>query len=122
MSNPVQTILCAGSNLRNLQILDGFLVRQGYRCVTACGMGEIEQAIGGPETYALALVDVTGFDAGIWDRCSELNRHNVPLLVISPRQSAQLQRESLTHGARGMVVKPLVMRELRDLVHAVLAA
>ncbi|MCB0054670.1 MAG: hypothetical protein KDE24_34575, partial [Caldilinea sp.] len=68
----------------------------------------------------LALVDITGFDPSIWSRCARLHDANTPLLVISPRQSAAIQQESALHGAHGLLVKPLVMRELSTLIRRLL--
>jgi hypothetical protein len=40
----------------------------------------------------LALVDITGFDRTIWERCEGLRHHKIPFLVLSPRQSASIQQ------------------------------
>lgn len=55
---------------------------------------------------------VSGFDPGIWARCARLREKNIPLFIISPKHSAAIQQESATSGARGVLVKPLVVREL----------
>ena len=54
-------------------------------------------------------------------RCRRLHEQGIRLLVIAPRSCAQTQRASLSHGAQGMLVKPLVMRELAALIGALLA-
>ena len=70
--------------------------------------------------YGLALVDIAGFDRAIWERCEGLRHHKIPFLVLSPRQSAAIQQASLTHGARGVLIKPLVVRELLGLIRSLL--
>ena len=40
--------------------------------------------------------------------------------MISPKQSAAIQQASLTHGARGVLIKPLVVRELLGLIRSLL--
>jgi hypothetical protein len=40
--------------------------------------------------------------------------------VISPKQSAAIQQASLTHGARGLLIKPLIVKELLGLVRSLL--
>lgn len=64
----------------------------------------------------MALVDIAGFDQRIWERCERMRDERVPFLVIYPQQRAAIQAESLRHGARGVLVKPLVQRELLGLM------
>ena len=68
----------------------------------------------------MALVDITGFDQSIWLRCEQLRSKHRPFLVISPRQSAAIQQASLSHGAKGVMIKPLVVKELIGLVQGML--
>lgn len=113
-------ILLVGTNARNLTLLEQLLGRQGYACRTACGLAELDTALADQPQFDLALVDVTGFDASIWDRCQKLHAAMTRLLIISPRQSATLRAEGLAHGARDVLIKPLVMRELIELVRGLL--
>lgn len=109
-------ILVAGTNSQNLDLLAKFLRQRGYACVTANGTGALDQAIDSEQKFDLAMLDVSGFDASIWMRCQALHEHGAQLLVISPRQSADLRQQSIRHGASDVLVKPLVMRELTELI------
>ncbi|MCX8017124.1 MAG: hypothetical protein N2690_04380 [Rhodocyclaceae bacterium] len=115
-------ILLAGANARNLALLEELLARLGYACRQACGMAELDAALDAGQPFELALVDVTGFDASIWRRCQRLHETSTPLIVISPRQSADLRNQGLAHGARDVLVKPLAMRELTALVRSLLCS
>jgi DNA-binding response OmpR family regulator len=64
----------------------------------------------------LALVDIAGFDRTVWERCEALRQHKIPFLVLSPRHSAALQQASFTHGASGVLIKPLLVRDLLGLI------
>jgi hypothetical protein len=41
-------------------------------------------------------------------------------LVVSPKINAAIQQASLAHGARGVMVKPLVVKELLGLIKGML--
>jgi DNA-binding response OmpR family regulator len=64
----------------------------------------------------LALVDISGFDSSIWSYCERLRASTIPFLVIVPKQNFAIQREILAHGAQGVLVKPLVVKELMGLI------
>jgi DNA-binding response OmpR family regulator len=109
-------LLTVGANTRNLELLAQFLGKEGYQTIAAATLDEFDQALNGAQAINLALVDIGGFDRGIWDVCERLRTKDIPLLVISAKQSASIDQQSMTHGARGVLVKPLVIRELLALV------
>ena len=116
----IAVILAVDRNHRNLELLSQFLVREGYQTRPAATLEEFDQALAEANGIGLALVDIAGFDRAIWERCEELRHHKIPFLVLSPRQSAAIQQASLTHGARGVLIKPLVVRELLGLIRSLL--
>jgi DNA-binding response OmpR family regulator len=113
-------ILAASSNGRNLELLAQFLDGNQYRPIAAGTLEEFDKALDGSEEIDLALVDLAGFDKSIWERCERLRDRDIPLLVVSPRHSAAIQMASYAHGARGVLVKPLVMQELLGLIRSLL--
>lgn len=113
-------ILAVDRNHRNLELLSQFLGREGYQTRPAATLEEFDQALAEANGLGLALVDIAGFDREIWERCEGLRHHKIPFLVISPKQSAAIQQASLTHGARGVLIKPLVVRELLGLIGSLL--
>jgi len=116
----IPMILAVDRNHRNLELLSQFLGREGYQTRPAATLEEFDQALAEANGIGLALVDIAGFDRAIWERCEELRHHKIPFLVLSPRQSAAIQQASLTHGARGVLIKPLVVRELLGLIRSLL--
>jgi DNA-binding response OmpR family regulator len=116
----IPMILAVDRNHRNLELLSQFLEREGYQTRPAATLEEFDQALAEANGIGLALVDIAGFDRAIWERCEELRHHKIPFLVLSPRQSAAIQQASLTHGARGVLIKPLVVRELLGLIRSLL--
>ncbi len=113
-------LLTVGASKRNLELLAEFLGKEGYETVAATTLDEFDRALDSPQGFKLALVDISGFDRNIWERCAQLQKKAIPLLIILPKQSAAIQQESLTHGARGALVKPLVVRELITLLRALI--
>lgn len=113
-------ILTLDRNQRNLDLLSQFLVKAGYKTLPVVSLPELDQFLNSydpsTEIVSLALVDISGFGGQIWQYCAQLHTNNIPLLIISPKQSAALQQESLTHGAHGMLVKPLVVKDLLKIV------
>lgn len=120
MDDPIlpALILTIDVNRRNLELLGQVLQQAGYRTLPVATIAALDQAL--EEPISLALVDISGFGADIWQRCERLRERAIPLLIISARQSAALQQASVTHGARGMLVKPLVVRELLGLIRSLL--
>jgi DNA-binding response OmpR family regulator len=116
----IPMILAVDRNHRNLELLSQFLEREGYQTRPAATLEDFDQALAEANGIGLALVDIAGFDRAIWERCEELRHHKIPFLVLSPRQSAAIQQASLTHGARGVLIKPLVVRELLGLIRSLL--
>ncbi|MCX8085912.1 MAG: hypothetical protein N3C63_03315 [Rhodocyclaceae bacterium] len=121
MADAQAAILLVGANARNLDLLEEFFARRQRHCIKADSLARLDAQLAAGSHFALALVDISGFDAAIWPRCQKLHDAQTPLLVISPRQSADLRREGLAHGAHDVLVKPLMMRDLAALTETMLA-
>jgi DNA-binding response OmpR family regulator len=84
--------------------------------LTASTLEECDQLLSRHPSIALALVGLAGFDRQIWTRCNALTRASIPFVAIVPPQRAAVYQASLPQGARGLLVKPVAMRELRALI------
>jgi len=109
-------VLITGSNPRNLELLAQFLCKEGYETRSATTVEQFAEMLSTQETFGLALVDISGFDRKIWQCCEQCAELNIPLFVISQPSAPRAQHESLEHGAQGVLYKPLVMKELLQLV------
>jgi len=114
------TILIVDSNHSNMELLSEQLKQSDYRTITAASLEEFDQIIKGEEKVALAMIDISGFDQYIWQRCEELHKAKIPFIVISPRRSSNIQRHSMEHGASGLLAKPLDFKDLLEHIHTVL--
>ncbi len=109
-------VLTIDHNKRNLDLLAKYLEQAGYDTLGVSRLEELDQILAGQQLISLALVDISGFDRSIWERCRQLSEQGIPLLIVSPRQSAAIREESMTHGAQSVLIKPLVIRELLALL------
>lgn len=112
------TVLGIDKNPNNVVLLTRYLEDEGYDVVGANNYEELDKALDDKADYDLALVDITGFDQTIWERCRQLRDRGIPFFLISPRQSLALEQEGIVRGARGVLVKPLIVREMLALVRA----
>jgi DNA-binding response OmpR family regulator len=122
MTADVKKLLVVGSNPRNQELLSEFIERLGYGVIRADTLGAVDQVLDDRRNVRFALVDITGFDPSVWERCARLHSLDIPLLVISPKQSNAVRKMGFSHGARTVLEKPLVMRELADTIHGFMQA
>jgi DNA-binding NtrC family response regulator len=113
-------ILVVDSDRSNLELLSQQLDREGYGTVEGASLDELDQTIQGKARIALSLIDISGFDQRIWERCEALVKSGTPFIVISPRRSPAVQRESMKCGASGLLTKPLSFTDLMECVRTVL--
>lgn len=121
MAASAYTILLVNHLPRNLQLLAEYLGSEGYTTVCAGTYEELDQVLSQQTPIQGALVDIAGYDARIWTRCEQLRAAKIPFLVVSPQQSAAIQQAGLAHGARSVMVKPLVVKELIAVIKSILA-
>jgi CheY-like chemotaxis protein len=113
-------ILLVDSNQANLELLSQQLVKEGYETVSAASLEELDSSIQEKKDIALTLIDLSGFDQRIWERCEAFHKAKIPYIVISPQRSPIIQRDSMKHGASGLLVKPLSMKELTEYIQTLL--
>ena len=110
------TILALDRNGKNPELLDRFLTEHGHHVVAATTLEAFDAHLNSEVSFALALIDFPGFGQTIWDRCERLREADIPLLVVSPRHSAQLQQATVTHCAQALRVKLLAVTDLPGVV------
>lgn len=112
----VLKILTVDHNQRNLELLAQFLGKEGYETYPVTTLEEFAVALDETDNLGLALVDISGFDRHIWEYCERLSEKGVPLLILSPKHIAHVQQDGLTHGAQGVLFKPLVVKEFTSMI------
>jgi|SRR5688572_15602789 CheY-like chemotaxis protein len=113
-------ILTMDRNRRNLELLGEFLGKEGYETLPVATMEEFESVMESSEGIDIALIDISGFDRSIWQACERLTDRGLQLMVISPQQLSGIRQESMNHGAQGVLFKPLVVKELMQVIHSMM--
>ena len=117
------TILAVDTNRRNLELLTQQLESEGYETRTAGSLEEIDEHMDHESSGAeigLALIDISGFDERIWERCERLREGSVPFVVLTQQRSPAVQRAGIRHGASTIAVKPLRVPDLLEFIRALL--
>ena len=114
-------ILIVDTNQSNLELLAQQLAEEGYETLSAASLEELDKAIYGKRKISLGLIDLSGFDQSIWERCDQLREAKIPFLVISPRRSPSIQRDSMKHGASAVLTKPQGIKELLGHIQTMLS-
>lgn len=117
-----ETILVVAHNPKNVELLSQFFEKQGYQTATASSLSEFDALVKEETPLNLALIDITGFDKSIWDRCEILRKMRVPFFIIFPKASEKAQDESISRGAKEAFVKPLSKDRLLKIVKLILGS
>jgi DNA-binding response OmpR family regulator len=113
-------ILVVDGNRANLTLLSQQLRHEGYEALSAGSLEEFDKVLNEQTSLALSLMDLSGFDQRIWLRCEELRKAKVPFIIISAQRSPTMQRDSMKHGASGLLVKPVGVKALMEYIHTLL--
>lgn len=116
-------ILAVDRNPRNLELLMQVLGSRGFPTVPVPDLVQLDALLAQSCPIGLALVDVDGFGAAIWERCQRLHERHVEVLVLVPRRAFPfVQLQSTRCGARAVLSKPLSPRVLADVVESLTEA
>ncbi|HBN07768.1 MAG TPA: response regulator [Cyanobacteria bacterium UBA8530] len=113
-------ILLVGHNKQNLTLLGQLLGKEGFPTTSASSLEELDRVLDEEKAISLVLLDLGGFDRGIWERCARLQDRLIPFIAIYPKESDRIQLESITHGAHSVLVKPLSAKHILGIVKAML--
>ncbi len=123
MNTLSRALLLVGCISRNMELLADCLKKECYSTMIAKNYEEFDKMLSQQEVLLSGcLIDITGFDEQIWTRCERLRAGKIPFLIFSSKQSAEIQQASLSHGARGVMVKPLIVKKLTAVVQSIVEA
>jgi CheY-like chemotaxis protein len=109
-------IVALNRNPRNLEILAKIIGDEGYNVVGVNDPAELDKEVKKRDNISLVLMDISGFNQTVWKSCEDLRMLEIPFLVLSPQQHKAVEKQSMMHGAQGVLVKPLVVKELLILI------
>jgi DNA-binding response OmpR family regulator len=111
------TILILSKLSKNLELMAEFFKKQGFDSISASSYEDLDRILSSL-SFDVALLDIGGFDSKIWHYCEKINKHGTPFFIISAVKNPKIDKEGLKKGARGVLVKPLVMKELNEIIKA----
>jgi len=85
-----RVLLAVDADQSHLDLITQFLEGHGYRVLTASTLEELDRALLEPVRPRLALVDIAGFERGIWERCERMRDAGIPFMIIFPREQSKL--------------------------------
>ena len=113
-------ILALNHNPRNLDILSKVLIEEGFKVKGVTTPPEMDELVLGRDDIKMVLIDLSGFNKTIWESCERLRKKEIPFLILSPHHQKAVEQQSMIHGAEGVLVKPLVVKELIFIIKSML--
>lgn len=113
-------ILVVEQNQKNAELISNALFKFGFICNSACDYAALDNALSINDLFDIVLMDITGFDAEIWERCKKIHQLNIPLLILSAKPSAALQQHGMRYGAKGIVTKPVILNDFVKLIYSLI--
>lgn len=108
-----RTVFAISARLKNLELIREVLEEEDFGVVET---SQLEDVISTLQTHSIdsALVDITGYGRQIWDTCELLRKEDIPFIIISRKESKQLEQIGKRYGADKTMGKPLLIQELVD--------
>jgi DNA-binding response OmpR family regulator len=111
-------LLVLSFNRRNLELLTQVLKQANYQVIAISNYVDLDKALSDNATVHLGLIDLAGCDRSIWHYCEQLQALKIPFLTFTPQYNRVVEQDSLARGARSVLVKPLVIKNLLLLIHS----
>ncbi len=77
-----KNVLIVDTNPVNIAMLGKVFSNYHYACTGVSGYEVLDEALAGVASYDIVLMDVAGFDPGIWERCKVIHSAGVPFLIL----------------------------------------
>ncbi len=84
----------------------------GYRTLTISNLEELDKIIDAGNRFLLSVVNLSGFDDTIWERCDRIRSGKTPCIAITPQRSSTTLRETIIHGVDALLVYPVSIKEI----------
>lgn len=113
-------ILIIDSDRSTSAVLADELRGLDYRTVTAGSLEELDRIIDSGARFLLSVIDLSGFDDEVWERCDRIRAMKTPCIAIAPHRSFSTLRETLAHGADALLVAPVSVKEIIEHIRTTL--
>lgn len=108
--------LLLARNTANRTQLAGLLEDEGLHVHEASGLQQASELFAKTPGFVLAIVDIGGLTPEVWTLCKELTSGGVPVVVITGKQSEEIQDATLRAGVHSVLEKPIRKANLKALI------
>ncbi|MBE0479347.1 MAG: hypothetical protein IBX68_00035 [Dehalococcoidia bacterium] len=109
-----RTVLLVATDSQSLDLLGERLKCEGFDTLRAACLEEVDRHLKNIHSISIAVIDLSGFPEEIWDRCQQLRDARIPFVLISQKRSPAMQKQSITHGATALLIKPVSVEGILD--------
>ena len=113
-------ILIVDTNRSNAQVLAEELLGAGYKTTIAASLNELDEILHNHFTFAMTVIDLSGFDDEIWKRCDNIRQNRIPCIIITPHRSPSIRREVINHRVDALLVQPVTVKEIIEHIRTTL--
>lgn len=117
MNPPTHQILYIDRNTKNAELLQKALSKFNFAIYHAANYKTIDTVLQSIN-FDIALMDISGFDSRIWDRCKAIRAQNIPLLILSGQPEGKIQQLGIKNGASGIIAKPLILKDFIQIIQS----
>jgi len=114
-------ILIVDRKPKNADLLCKFLQKQEFSCLSAADYSRMDELIDKGTKIDAVIMDVTGFDEKIWNRCKKFTQKNIPFLILSANPHKNIKKEGVKQGAKAVMGKPVIMKEFLEMIDSITA-
>ncbi|MEX1196410.1 MAG: response regulator [Pseudohongiellaceae bacterium] len=111
-----KSILLLVHNPGNAKVMEAAVTSAGMNAIHVDSAATLTEVLCGTESTMAALVDVSGFGQDVWELCSQLHKHRIPFVVLSPARDELANGRSLEFGAASVLHKPVAKAALLKLL------
>lgn len=112
MGDELALIFCLSLNPKNLELLNEVLKSQGFEAICGSTIDELDSVINSGATVKAVLLDIARDEKNFRERCDQLRQRGVPFIILYPKFKGEISTQGPSHGASGLLVKPVVIKEL----------
>jgi CheY-like chemotaxis protein len=109
-------ILTLGKRDENQRLLAEALRGQGYSVERADDPTRLQSLLSEMSDPRLAIIDIDGYDATIWDVSEACQAASVAVIVVTSADADRVRREASDHGVDDVQEKPLEKARLETAI------
>ncbi len=115
-------VLIVNNNETELWQLARFLEHEGYKCLWARRLSQLDKILQKAGKVTVAIIDIAGFGDTLWAYCGLFREQKVHFFIISPERNLVIQEHCLRYNAIGLLIKPITNQQLLEAIRSLPAS